>query len=307
MRNSKKFKISALILSFILVLGIFAGCTNKTKTMKDRAGNDFNVPKKMDRIISTAPSNTEILVALGLGDKIIATDKYSKDIEGVNKDATTLDFLHPDAEKIVSLKPDIIIASTHNKAGGSDPFKAIKDAKIPVVYIKSSENIEGIYGDIEFLAKLTNTEDKGKELVSNMKKEIDSIKKVGDKIKNKKTVYFEIGSSPSLYSFGEGTFLNEMINIIGAKNIFSSDKGWISPSAESVIEKNPDVILTNVNYIKDPVKKIEERKGWNTIKAVKNKAVYQIDTNSSSRPSQHIIKALKEMAKDIYPNEYKNF
>lgn len=306
MKKFKGIKFITIIVSIFLIAAIFVGCTGTEKTMQDREGNQFNVPKKMDRIISTAPSNTEVLVSLGLGDKIIATDTYSKDVSGTNKDVTRIDFMNPDAETIISLKPDIIIASGQNKVDGKDPFEAIKAAGIPVVYIPSSNSIEGIYDDIDFLAKLTGTENKGNEIVSNMKNEVEKIRKIGDTIKDKKSVYFEIGPEPSLYSFGNGTFLNEMIDIIGAKNIFSNENGWISPSAESVIEKNPDVILTNVNYIKDPVKKIEDRKGWNTINAVKNGDVYQIDTNSSSRPSQYIIKALKQMAKDIYPNEYKN-
>lgn len=306
MKKFKEIKFITILTSIFLIACTFVGCKGSERTMEDREGNQFNIPKKMDRIISTAPSNTEVLVSLGLGDKIIATDTYSKDVSGTKDDITRIDFMNPDAETIISLKPDVIIASGHNKTDGKDPFEVIKAAGIPVVYIPSSNSIQGIYDDIEFLAKLTGTENEGKELVSDMKKEIDSIKKIGDKIKDKKSVYFEIESEPSLYSFGTGTFLNEMIDIIGAKNIFDSEKGWISPSAESIIEKNPDIILTNVNYIKDPVKKIEDRKGWNTINAVKNGDVYQIDANSSSRPSQYIIKALKQMAKDIYPDEYKN-
>ena len=95
-----------------------------------------------------------------------------------------------------------------------------------------------------------------------------------------------------------------MIEIVGAENIFKDEKGWTSPSAESVIDRNPDVILTNVNYIDNPVEEIKSREGCQNITAVKDNQVYLIDKNSSSRPSQHIIKALNEMAKAIYPDVY---
>ena len=138
-----------------------------------------------------------------------------------------------------------------------------------------------------------------------MKSQINEIAEKSKNIKQKKTVYFEISPAPSLYSFGNSTFLNEMIELVGAENIFKDENGWLAASAESIIDKNPDVILTNVDYIDNPIQEIKSREGFENINAVKNNQVYLIDKNSSSRPSQHIIKALNEMAKAIYPNVYK--
>ena len=90
------------------------------------------------------------------------------------------------------------------------------------------------------------------------------------------------------------------------QKIYLHQDAWISPSEESVIDANPDVILTNVNYVENPTKEIMSRGGWDNITAVKEKAVYSIDANSSSRPTQNIIKALKEMAKAVYPDEFKD-
>ena len=300
-------KILSLVFAMVFSLAVFAGCAETTKTMTDREGNEFTLPKKVEKIISTAPSNTEVLVDLGLADKLVAVDKYSADVEGINKDLPKIDFRNPDAETIISLQPDIIIASGHNKVGDNDPFQLVKDAGITVVYIPSSYSIDGIYGDIEFIAQITKADKKSKEIIDNMKKEVESIKAIGDKITNKKKVYFEIGSGSMLSSFGKETFLNEMIEIVGAENIFSNEKSWISPSAEAIISANPDVILTSmpdINGVK-AVDDIKSRDGWGSITAIKEGQVYSIDGNSSSRPSQNIIKALKEMAKAIYPNEYK--
>ncbi len=300
-------KILSLVFAMVFSLAIFAGCAETTKTMTDREGNEFTLPKKVEKIISTAPSNTEVLVDLGLADKLVAVDKYSADVEGINKDLPKIDFRNPDAETIISLQPDIIIASGHNKVGDNDPFQLVKDAGITVVYIPSSYSIDGIYGDIEFIAQITKADKKSKEIIDNMKKEVESIKAIGDKITNKKKVYFEIGSGSMLSSFGKETFLNEMIEIVGAENIFANEKSWISPSIEAIISANPDVILTSmpdINGVK-AVDDIKSRDGWDSITAIKQGQVYSIDGNSSSRPSQNIIKALKEMAQAIYPNEYK--
>lgn len=303
MRGFKKY---GFLLTLVLIIGIFGGCGNKDLTMQDRVGNEFTKPKSTEKIISTAPSNTEILVGLGLGDKLVAIDKYSEDVQGVKKDAAKIDFRNPDAEAIIALSPDIVIASTHNKEGEEDPFKLIKEAGIPVVYVPTSGGFDGIYEDIEFLSKLTNTESKGTEIIDGMKAEVSKIQEIGSKIKDKKKVYFEIGSEPNLFSFGNNTFLNSMIEIVGGENIFKDQKEWISPSIEAVIKGNPDVILTNETYLENPVENIEKRAGFNTIKAVKDKNIYEIDLNASSRPSQFSVIALKQIAKAIYPKEYES-
>ncbi len=300
-----KNKLFSLALIVILVMTTLISCNNTTATMTDREGNSFKLPKKINTIISTAPSNTEILVGLGLSDKLVAIDKYSTDIEGINKDLPKIDFKNPDAETIVALKPDIIIASGHNKTGNQDPFAAVKEAGIEVVYIPTSSSIEDLYKDIDFISKITGTESKGDEMITNMKNEINSIKKIGDSIVDKKNVYFEIGSTSALYSFGNNTFLNEMIEIAGGKNIFANENSWISPSAETIVKANPDVILTN-EPTDNAVDAIKTREFFKDVKAVKENNVFAIDNNSSSRPSQNIIKALKQIAKAIYPKEYSN-
>ena len=305
----KTRRIISLMATFVMAMMIFVGCSSKPTTMQDREGNEFNVPTQVNTIISTAPSNTEVLVALGLADKLVAVDKYSADVEGISEDIPKIDFRNPEAEAIIALNPDIVIASGHNKAGDEDPFALIKEAGIPVAYIPSSYSIDGIYGDIEFIASLTGTEKEGTELVNSMKKEVEAIKAIGDTITDKKNVYFEIGSGSGLYTFGNETFLNELIETVGATNIFANENSWITVTPEAVIDANPDVILANTPGTneagKTAVEDIMSREGWDTINAVKDGDVYQIDKNSSSRGSQNIIKALKEMAKAVYPDEYK--
>ena len=298
-------KILSLITSIIVFSFILVGCSKKDVVITDREGNEVTISNKLERIISIAPANTETLVELGLADKLVAVDQYSSDVAGIPENIEKIDFTNPDAETIISLNPDLIIASGHNKSGSSDdPFKLVKEAGISVVYIPSSESIQGIYDDIMFIADITNTKEKGQEIVDNMKSQIDEISQKAKNVKEKKKVYFEIGPAPNLYSFGNSTFLNEMIELVGAENIFKDENSWLAPTEESIIERNPDVILTNVDYIDNPIQEIKSRPGWENINAVKNNQVYLIDKNSSSRPSSHIIKALNEMAKAIYPDVY---
>ncbi|WP_243238638.1 ABC transporter substrate-binding protein [Romboutsia sp. 1001713B170207_170306_H8] len=295
-----------LLLLTTLSMFIFSGCSSESdRTVTDREGTEVSIPKKIEKVISTAPSNTEVIMGLGLGDKLVAIDTYSTDIEGINQELPQIDFSNPDAETIISLDPDVVIASGHNKTGSTeDPFKAISEAGIPVVYIPSSESIEGVYEDINFIADVLNEKEKGQEIVNGMKEKVDEIKAIGDKIEDKKTVYFEISPAPSLFSFGKDTFLNEMIEIVGAKNIFADEEGWVSPTEESVIDANPDVIITNASYMENPTEEIKSREAWDVINAVKDNAVHLVDKNASSRPSQNATKALEEIAKAVYPEYY---
>jgi iron complex transport system substrate-binding protein len=297
----KKF-LSIIILSLLTII-LLIGCTDNEVKIKDREGNEVTINKDINRIISSAPSNTEILMELGLSDKIIAVDKYSP-TDSLNTDITLIDFRNPDPEAIIALDPDIIIASGHNKVGSEDPFASLKEAGISVVYIPSSNSIKGIYEDIRFIANITNTEEKGEKIIEIMQKEIGEVKDIAKNIKNKKKVYFEIAPSPNIFTMGKETFQNDIIELIGGENIFSSETGWISPSGESIIEKNPNVIITNVSYTETPVEDILNREGFSEIDAIKNKQVYLIDANASSRPSPNILKAIKEIAVAVYPDYY---
>ena len=124
-------------------------------------------------------------------------------------------------------------------------------------------------------------------------------------MEEKKTVLFEISPVPYLYSFGTGVYLNEMIELIGAQNVLADQEGWLSVTEESAVAANPDVILTSDNFSnEDPVAEILGRAGWENVTAVKDGAVAYIDNAASSLPNHHIVDALKEMAKAVYPEEY---
>jgi iron complex transport system substrate-binding protein len=185
---------------FFIILALFCGVScknNEQRVLSDKAGNRIVIPNSVEKIMSTAPSNTEIIADLGLAAKLIAIDKYSRDVPGVRSDLPEIDFFYPDAEYIISLDPDIIIASEHNIPGtGSDPFALIREAGIPVAYIPTSGSIEGIYEDIDFISKLLGKSERGGELIAEMKNQIDGIRRKGAGITEKKSVYFEISPFP---------------------------------------------------------------------------------------------------------------
>jgi iron complex transport system substrate-binding protein len=305
---SKKTKILALLLAAAILLLMAARVNPDTKPVidKDREGNPITLPRVINKVISMGPSNTEILTALGCGDKIIAADDYSRNVAGIKSDIPMFSMMSPDGEQMIYLEPDVIFVTGMSRTGGDDPFKIVTDAGICVIYIPSSLSIEGIKEDILYVAKVMGMQTAGERIISGMENEIEAIRAVGQTITEKKTVYFEISAAPYMYSFGSGVYLNEMIDFIGATNILANQEEWVLVSDEPILNANPDVILTSVNFKGNPIDEIKSRDGWGKITAVRNGDVYYIDADSSNRPSQNIIKALKEMAKAIYPDIYKH-
>jgi iron complex transport system substrate-binding protein len=290
----------------ITVVLLLSSCSQKTaKTFVDREGNTVSISGEINKIISAAPSNTEIIIDLGLADKLVAVDKYSLEVEGVDQNLPLIDFFFPDAEAILGINPDVIISHGHNNLGaGDDPFKLIREAGIPVVYIPVSSDIDDICRDIEFIADVLNVSDRGKALTASMRRQLEEIAAIGRTIEDKKTVYFEISSDPNPASIGRDSYLDHFITIIGAQNIFADQNGIVFPGVESILNRNPEVIVTVTNDQYDPVEKMKARDGFEHVTAVKDDAIYLVDADSTLRPSTHILVALKQMAKAVYPDKY---
>lgn len=314
----KKFTLTMMTLGLVATLGL-AGCgkqekkattssekTEVTLPTKDRSGKEITLPKEANKIISLVPSTTEVIEDLGKTEQLIAVDTQSSTMMTDLKKLPQMDMMAVDAEKLIALKPQIVYVNDINLASSESVWKQVEDAGITVVNIPTSTSIKAIKEDVQFIADSLSEHEKGQKLIKTMDQEIDEVAKIGKTIKKPKTVLFEVAVLPDIYSFGNGTFLNEMIETIGAKNVLANEKGWLPVTEEAAIAAKPEVILTNVNYMKDPAKEILARKNWENVPAVQNKEVFEIDNMSSSLPNNHITKALKQMAKAVYPEEYKD-
>lgn len=297
MKNTRKLLSTLLVIVMMLTSAAFAA------PAQDRAGNDIAVPAEVNRIISLAPATTQIIESLGMMDKLIAVDTQTPlYVEGVSE-LPQFDMMQPDIEQIAALLPDVIFTSGMSYVE-DNPFTMLVDMGVCVIEIPSSSSIEGVKEDIVFTAACLGKEAEGQAIADDMQAKIDEIAAIGATIEEKKTVLFEISALPYIYSFGSGTFLDEMINLIGAKNVLGDQFSWLSVNEEDAVAANPDVILTSVNYIEDPVGEILSRAGWDVVTAVANNDVHYIDNAKSSLPNQYIVDALIEMAVAVYPEAY---
>ena len=211
--------------------------TGHDVTVYDREGNPIVFPDEINSIISIGPSNTEILVALGFGDRIVQTDSYSTGIPGIQTGISTYDMLALDLEHIISLAPDVIFTTGLTQIeGDEDPLGRVKDVGISVIDIPTAESIADIKDDIHFIATVMGAESKGNKLIEEMDTEINRIQEIASGISEKKRVYFELSPAPWMWTFGTGTFLQEMLEIAGAINIFADIEGWTDVTDEVLLE-----------------------------------------------------------------------
>lgn len=269
----------------------------------DRSDNPITLPDQVGSIISMAPSATQTLLDLGLEDKLVAVDTYSAMYFGL-EDLPTFDMMEPDTEQMAVLDADLIFTTGMSASTGSDPFKPLRDVGVCVADIPSASSIDAMLEDTRFIAACVGAEETCEELIAKFQEELDQLSDIGAGIQDKKRVVVEIACAPDIYTAGSGTFMQEMLTVIGAENIFADQEGFVSVTEESVIALNPDVILTIVDYVEDPVGEILGRTGWENVTAVANEDVYLVNTNAVSLPNLHVIDGMKQLAKMIYPDAY---
>jgi len=270
----------------------------------DRAGLRAEIPVDVQRIVSMAPAITLTLIDLGLADKIIAIDTHSAALLYPEmQDIPAVAMMNPDVESIVMLQPDLIIASEITLVGdaANDPFVQLRAMGIGVAYILPSTTIAEIKDDLRFVAQITHRSEEGERLIEIMQHEIEQITTaIAELSPSPVSVYFEISPAPFMYSFGSGVFMNEMLELVGGRNIFAEVNGWLVVENESVVSANPHVIFTDVNFIDDPVSEILARPGWDAVNAVAGRRVYLLDGAYTSLPTHRITNGLLQMANALH-------
>lgn len=256
-----------------------------------------------ERVISLAPSVSQIIVDMGMGDRLVAIDtqtpNYVQGLEGLEQ----FDMMAPDIERLAALEADVVFVSGMSTTY-DDPYGMLEQLGVNIVRMPSSGSIEEIKADVMQVAESLGAESAGQALVEEMERKIDAIAAIGKGIETKKRVLFEISPLPELISFGRETYLDEMLTLVGAENVLSDEQGWISLSEEQAVSINPDVILTLESNLDDPVGEILARPGWQSVNAVVNREVFSIKNPACSLPNHRVAEALLEIAVCLYPDEY---
>ena len=287
---------------------------NLEKPTQDRAGNAITVPDNVEKIVSMAPSTTQVLIELGLGDKIVGIDTNSVSYaDKLPSGVAQFDMMAPDNEAIAALAPDLVFTSGMSSVGGTSPFQSLIDSGVCVADIPSPDSIEGICDDIKFIGTCVGKGAEGLAYAKGLTVFMEGVAEYAKTIPEgeQKTVLVMMGvpsaEYPTVYTFGKGTYMNEMIETIGAKNVFADQEGWLAVSVEEVIAANPDVILMDCNWMPGAAEQVKALEGWENVTAVKNGDVYQVDEDTCSRPNHHISDATLEWGKYVYPDTFGNY
>ena len=271
------------------------------KVIDDR-GIEVTFDEVPETIVSLQPSNTEILFELGVGEQVIgATDfdtypEAAKEIERVSTSTVI------NAERILELNPDVVIAYT---IGDEAQITQLEDAGLKVFVIESATSFDDVYTDIIQLAEVMDVEEKGEEVVADIKAQIAAVQEKTNTVETKKKVYYEVSPAPTIWTTGNNTFQQEIMNAAGVDNLFVDKESCLSVTEEDVITRNPEVIITPATYMEDAVGEILGRTGWENIQAVTDKSVVLVDGDVMSRPGPRIGEAVEIMAEAVYPEVFK--
>jgi len=180
-------------------------------------------------------------------------------------------------------------------------IEAIATLQNRIHTVPPAESVTQISKQIVEIAEIVGMPTVAEQMVRRMNYRIDTIlSAVAQLATPAPSVYFEVGAEPMIFSLGSGTFLDSIIDMLGGVNIFADVEGWIPVSEEMVIDRNPQVIFTNVAYIPDPVGAIVNRPGWDSIDAVATGQVFLIDPIASSHSNQTIVYAIEAMARGMF-------
>ncbi|MCF6466761.1 ABC transporter substrate-binding protein [Clostridium sp. Cult2] len=314
----RKFKnLFALLLVFTLSISLVACSTNNsskpqdtTQSSNETVENQFplkivdflerevTLEDEPERIISLAPSTTELLYALGAGNKVVGVtdyDNYPPEVEDVEKVG---DFKGPNVEAITAQKPDLIFASN---LSGQEEMESLENMGVPVIMLEA-KNINQIYESIKIIGQITDNVEKGEETIKDME---TKIKEINDKVKElPETDVFYLVSFDGNWTAGKGTFIDELISLAGGKNIAGDVDGWVQYSMEKLVEKNPNVIITSPHA--GDLEDIENTVGYKDTEAVKNENVFVISNDDIiARASNRIVLGLEEIAEFLHPEVFK--
>ncbi|MDH5437655.1 MAG: cobalamin-binding protein [Candidatus Bathyarchaeota archaeon] len=276
-------------------------------TLVDDYGYVLNLTSYPDRIVSLAPSNTEILFAIGADDKVVGVTDYcnypynfSAWIEAGNLTSVG-EYWTPNIEAIVALEPDLIFAAFAQE----EVVNTLRGMGYKV-FVLAPDNIDDILKNIILAGRATNKDIEAALLVNNLRLRIDAVvNKVAD-APSKPKVYYEIWYDP-LWSVGSESWEHELIEKAGGINIFADQTiDYFMPNSEAIIECNPDVIIFPLGHgVGQPFwisfDQVKARPGWEAISAVQNDRLCTIDADIVSRSGPRIVDALETLAELVHP------
>ena len=269
-------------------------------TFTDGLGREVTLAAPAQRVVSLAPSNTEILFAVGAGALVVGRDEFSDyPAEAAAIESVGGSMGEYSAEAIVALEPDLVLAAEINPP---ELVKQLEDLGLTVYYLSNPNTIEEMYTNLEIVAQLTGQD--VTELVDSLKARVAAVDEKIAPISSRPSVFYEIDASdPSKpYTYGPGSFGDLLISRAGGFNVGSEAADpYPQLSLEQIVVANPSIILLGDAMWGVTPESVMARAGWETIEAVKSNQIFPIDDNLISRPGPRLVDGLEALAKALHP------
>jgi len=273
-------------------------------TVTDDAQRPVTLQKEPARIISLASSNTELVYALGLQDKLVAVDDYSDYPPEAKNKQKIGSFSQPNIEKIVSLAPDLVLATNiHVKT----VVPELEKRGLTVVVFQPPK-LDQVQANLTLLAKMGGNVDAGAKVAAEFQRRVEAITSKTRSLATRPRVFFEL--SPDLITAGPDTFVDDLITKAGGESIAHDAQGsWPKLSPESVVLKDPEIIILSDHGSEQggvSVDIVKARPGWDVISAVKSGRIVPLqDVNIVNRPGPRAVDGLDFLARTIHPELFK--
>lgn len=275
-------------------------------TLTDGLGREVQLASAAQRVVSLAPSNTEILFALGAGDKVVGRDEFSDYPEEAKAiDSVGGSMGEYSLEAIVALKPDLVLASELNSP---ELVSSLEKLGLTVYYLPNPKSFEDLYTNLEIVATLTGRD--ATKLTDSLKARVTAVDEKIAPLSYRPTVFYEIDATdPSKpYTAGVGTFIHLIINRAGGAN-FTELAGITDPypqvSLEQLVVMPPDFIILGDSMWGTTPEVVAGRPGWDVLTAVMEGRVFPFDDNLVSRPGPRLVDGLEALAKLLHPEVFK--
>lgn len=281
-----------------LALGLVAGaCSTRSSTdgrqVTDELGRSIVLAREPRRIVSLAPSITETLFALGLGDRVVGVTSFCDYPPQAAQIEKVGDTLRPSLEKIAALRPDLVIISTSSQLEGL--FRKLDELGIPV-YVSNPRSLDGILSSIERVGQVAGAAENARRLTSEMRARIQAVRaRVAGRARPR--VLLILGTQP-LITAGANTFVNDLIWEAGGVSISSGEKeDYPQFSLEAALARRPEVIFLQAGR-----EQLPER--LKQTPAFASGRVFHIDDALILRPGPRIVEGLEQMAAKIHPEAF---
>jgi len=288
---------------YILFLIIFCSLffsvgPSAARTATDETGRRVIVPDDPRRIVSFAPSITEIIFAVGREDRLKGVSRFSDFPPEATRLPSVGSYIRLDLEKIVALRPDLCFATKDGNP--KDVVARLSALGIPV-YAVHPKDLESVMRTIRRIGDLLNAGSKADAVIQQMQSRISHVTSVVSKASRRPGVFFQIGISP-IVSVGESTFINELIELAGGINLAKGPTPYPRFSHEQVLAMAPDVLIITSMARGGRFEAVKREWGrWPSIPAVRNHRILTVDSNLFDRPSPRLVDALEILARLIHP------